>query len=116
MATTGRHQKLVTRTSLATEQGQGQYHGRVLVVEDNVVNQQVAKRFLQRLGCEVVVAENGKRGVEEYFQATPEGSVQPRAHGRADARHGRPHRSPRDPPPASFPASACPSSRSPPAP
>jgi two-component system sensor histidine kinase/response regulator len=65
---TGRHPKLVTRTSLATEQGQGQYQGRVLVVEDNVVNQQVAKRFLQRLGCEVVVAENGKRGVEEYFR------------------------------------------------
>ena len=68
-ATTGRHQKLVTRTSLATDQGQGQFHGRVLVVEDNVVNQQVARRFLQRLGCDVVVAENGKRGVEEYFLA-----------------------------------------------
>ncbi len=69
-ATTGRHQSLVTRTSLATEQGQGQFQGRVLVVEDNVVNQQVAKRFLQRLGCEVVVAENGKRGVEEYRVAS----------------------------------------------
>jgi CheY-like chemotaxis protein len=67
-ATTGRHQKLVTRSSLATDQGQGQYRGRVLVVEDNVVNQQVARRFLQRLGCEVLVAENGKKGVEEFFQ------------------------------------------------
>jgi two-component system sensor histidine kinase/response regulator len=68
-ATTGRYQKLVTRTSLANEQGQGQYQGRVLVVEDNVVNQQVARRFLQRLGCQVVVAENGKRGVDEFFEA-----------------------------------------------
>ena len=67
-AATGRHQGLVTRSSLAADQGQGQYRGKVLVVEDNVVNQQVAKRFLQRLGCEVVVAENGKRGVEEYFR------------------------------------------------
>ena len=67
-ANTGRYQKLVTRNTLATEQGQGQYTGRVLVVEDNVVNQQVARRFLQRLGCEVLVAENGKRGVEEYFK------------------------------------------------
>ncbi|MEJ1964343.1 MAG: response regulator [Gammaproteobacteria bacterium] len=67
-ANTGRHQKLVTRTSLAADQGQGQFHGRVLVVEDNVVNQQVARRFLQRLGCDVVVAENGKRGVEEFFK------------------------------------------------
>jgi signal transduction histidine kinase/CheY-like chemotaxis protein len=66
--TTSRHQKLVTRSSLATDQGQGQYRGKVLVVEDNVVNQQVARRFLQRLGCEVLVAENGKRGVEEFFQ------------------------------------------------
>ena len=67
-ASTGRHQKLVTRTTLAAGQGQGQYRGRVLVVEDNVVNQQVAKRFLQRLGCDVVIAENGQRGVEEYFR------------------------------------------------
>jgi two-component system, sensor histidine kinase and response regulator len=68
-AATGRHQSgLVTRSSLAADQGQGQYHGKVLVVEDNVVNQQVAKRFLQRLGCAVLVAENGQRGVEEYFR------------------------------------------------
>jgi CheY-like chemotaxis protein len=67
-AQTGRHQGLVTRTSLAADQGMGQYRGKVLVVEDNVVNQQVAKRFLQRLGCEVVVAENGQRGVDEYFR------------------------------------------------
>ena len=39
----GRHHNLVTRSSLATDQGQGQYQGRVLVVEDNVVNQQVAQ-------------------------------------------------------------------------
>jgi two-component system sensor histidine kinase/response regulator len=67
-AQTGRHQGLVTRNSLAVEQGMGQYKGKVLVVEDNVVNQQVAKRFLQRLGCEVVVAENGQRGVDEFFR------------------------------------------------
>ncbi len=84
-AITGRHQKLVTRTTLATEQGQGQFHGRVLVVEDNVVNQQVARRFLQRLGCEALVAENGKRGVEEYFK----GEYGLVLDGRADARDGR---------------------------
>ena len=36
----------------------------MLVVEDNVVNQQVAKRFLERLGLEVQIAENGQRAVE----------------------------------------------------
>ncbi len=37
---------------------------RVLVVEDNKVNQRVAARILERLGCEVVVADNGRLGVE----------------------------------------------------
>lgn len=32
---------------------------RVLLVEDNKVNQRVATRFLERLGCEVELAENG---------------------------------------------------------
>jgi CheY-like chemotaxis protein len=74
-AHTGRHQALVTRSSLAVDQGQGQYSGKVLVVEDNVVNQQVARRFLQRLGCEVVIAENGQRGVDEYWSASSGSNV-----------------------------------------
>ena len=32
---------------------------RILVVEDNPVNQMVAKRFLKKWGGEVVIAENG---------------------------------------------------------
>lgn len=32
---------------------------RVLVVEDNVVNQRVAARMLEKLGCEVGIADNG---------------------------------------------------------
>jgi len=36
----------------------------VLLVEDNVVNQKVAVRFLERLGCSVQVANNGSEGVE----------------------------------------------------
>jgi len=37
---------------------------RVLVVEDNAVNQQVTRRFLERLGCEVELADNGQRALE----------------------------------------------------
>lgn len=60
----GRFQGLVTRSSLAADRGQGRYRGRVLVVEDNIVNQQVAKRFVERLGCEATLANNGERAVE----------------------------------------------------
>ena len=44
--------------------GMSPYAGKVLVVEDNAVNQKVAQRFLERLGCEVVIAANGAAAVE----------------------------------------------------
>ena len=37
---------------------------RVLVVEDNPVNRKVAVRMLEKLGCQVDVATNGKLAVE----------------------------------------------------
>jgi two-component system, sensor histidine kinase and response regulator len=37
--------------------------GRVLLVEDNAVNQKVAQRFLERLGCSVTIADNGANAV-----------------------------------------------------
>ncbi len=37
---------------------------RILVVEDNVVNQTVARQMLERMGCEVTLAADGKAGVE----------------------------------------------------
>ena len=37
---------------------------RVLVAEDNEVNQLLARRILERLGCEVVIAANGLEAVE----------------------------------------------------
>ena len=36
---------------------------RILVVEDNVVNRQVASRLLANLGCEVTLANDGEQGV-----------------------------------------------------
>jgi signal transduction histidine kinase/DNA-binding response OmpR family regulator len=39
---------------------------RVLVVEDNVVNQKVAKRLLEKLGCHVDLAANGKEALEMF--------------------------------------------------
>jgi len=42
--------------------------GRVLLVEDNPVNRQVAQRLLGLLGLQFVVAENGKEAVEQMQQ------------------------------------------------
>jgi len=38
---------------------------RVLVVEDNIVNQKVAKKLLEKNGCVVDIASNGQEGVEK---------------------------------------------------
>jgi len=42
-----------------------QYHGRVLVVEDNPVNQMVAKGLLEKLGCNVELAADGIEALEK---------------------------------------------------
>jgi PAS domain S-box-containing protein len=41
-----------------------QFDARVLLAEDNAINQEVAKELLRAAGCEVHVADNGRRAVE----------------------------------------------------
>ncbi len=38
----------------------------MLLVEDNVVNQKVGQRFLERLGCQVTLAENGQEAIDAW--------------------------------------------------
>jgi len=48
------------------DQSRSEYRfaGRVLVVEDNLINQEMALALLQKLGCQVEVAGNGQEAVE----------------------------------------------------
>lgn len=38
---------------------------RVLLAEDNIVNQKVASKMLQKLGCDVILAENGQQALDK---------------------------------------------------
>ncbi|MBU0755887.1 MAG: PAS domain S-box protein, partial [Planctomycetes bacterium] len=42
----------------------------ILLVEDNIVNQKVAARMLEKLGCRVEIAENGKVSLEQLRDRT----------------------------------------------
>jgi len=55
-------QPMITLNMLQSTAKQ-RFRGHVLLVEDNFVNQKVAVRFLERLGCTVEVASHGAEGV-----------------------------------------------------
>jgi CheY-like chemotaxis protein len=56
-------QPMITLNMLTQPPIQQRFAGHVLLVEDNFVNQKVAVRFLERLGCTAEVASNGAEGV-----------------------------------------------------
>ena len=58
-------QPMVTRRTL-TARPIRRCQGQVLLAEDNPVNQKVAVRFLERMGCTVRVADNGAEAVKAY--------------------------------------------------
>jgi CheY-like chemotaxis protein len=60
-------QPIVTRGMLSAATSQ-RYDGKVLLVEDNPVNQKVALRFLERMGFKVRIADNGLEGVKAFTE------------------------------------------------
>ena len=74
---------LVTRHSLR----EARHTGRILLVEDNSVNQLVARRLLEKRGHTVVVANNGREALAILDRGA--GRVRLCAHGRPDAGDGR---------------------------
>ena len=67
---------------------------RILLAEDNKVNQLVARRMLDLLGCDVEIAETG----EEVVRALEIGELRSHPDGLHDAAHGRIRGGCRDPP------------------
>jgi PAS domain S-box-containing protein len=65
-----RSQPIITRGTLVATDARRHYTGKVLLVEDNAINQRVARRFLERLGCEVRVVGDGLQAVQAYQQET----------------------------------------------
>jgi two-component system sensor histidine kinase/response regulator len=57
------HPALSSPTARPWEEARVPLHARVLVVEDNVINQKIAVRLLEKLGCRVDVAANGLEAV-----------------------------------------------------
>lgn len=42
---------------------------RILLVEDHPINAWITQQMLEKVGCQVMIAENGKKGVEQFAES-----------------------------------------------
>ena len=61
---------LSTAPGPTSAQPLAQHHGRVLVVEDNQDNQQLAQEMLVRMGCQVELATDGQQALDRLARDT----------------------------------------------
>ncbi|MEO5332734.1 MAG: response regulator [Magnetococcus sp. YQC-5] len=63
-----RLEQMLTEESIVANEVGG---ARILLVEDNHINQQVAKELLERVGIVVVIANNGREALRRLNESTP---------------------------------------------
>ena len=61
----GKHSRLPSPQHDGDQVPESEISAHILLVEDNIVNREVAEGMLHTLGCMVTVAENGKQAVEQ---------------------------------------------------
>jgi signal transduction histidine kinase/CheY-like chemotaxis protein len=47
------------------------FHGKILLVEDNAINQQIAREMLAATGVDIDIADNGRHALDRLFAAGP---------------------------------------------
>jgi len=57
----------ISDRDMGTESEKGLFGIRILLIEDNEINQEVATKMLQKAGAKVVCANNGKEGVDLFL-------------------------------------------------
>ena len=77
------------RAAAEAEQATRLRGARILLAEDNEINQQIAVELLEGAGATVKVANNGREAVEILFERPAAAAVRRRADGPADAGDGR---------------------------
>ncbi|WP_456457032.1 ATP-binding protein [Nitratifractor sp.] len=65
LLTSFNHQEIEEKKSTLHPKVYTHFHGKALIVEDNIINQKLAKSVLESLGLDVDVASNGREAIEK---------------------------------------------------